>query len=311
LPGQKQEAAVKFVLTLGARRRLQSVISADVLTAFATAIASSLGVPARNVVVTQESPTTLGVVVRASGDSASADPSAAAAPMVDVASITSAVTSPSFVQSVASRVTAAGVSGIVIQAVSAPTQVSVVVEAPTPPPPSPIPSPPSPTAPAIQLSSTSKGGQGVPTGRGATPPNDGNMILALVVGTVFAILMMLCFPFGGALLMWWARKKRRAVIKAREAAFISIVPQMVDAETQCSDAGDDDDFMTGLGDLGAGALGGALGMRSRVDSSPGRVDASPCAQLAESTPSAEPRHDRIPAPTTPGRGPRSDVTLSL
>lgn len=293
------------MLTLGARRRLQSVISADVLTAFATAIASSLSVPARNVVVTQESSTTLGVVVRASGDSASADPTAAAAPVVDVASITSAVTSPSFVQSVASRVAAAGVSGIVIQAVSAPTQVSVVVEAPTPPPPSPIPSPPSPIAPAIQLSSTSKGGQGVPTGR------DGNMILALVVGTVFAILMMLCFPFGGALLMWWARKKRRAVIKAREAAFISIVPQMVDAETQCSDAGDDDDFMTGLGDLGAGALGGALGMRSRVDSSPGRVDASPCAQLAESTPSPEPQHDRIPPPTTPGRGPRSDVTLSL
>lgn len=137
------------------------------------------------------------------------------------------------------------------------------------------------------------------------------MILALVVGTVFAILMMICFPLAGALLTWWVRKKRRAVIKAREAAFVSIVPQMVDAETQCSDAGDDDDFMTGLGDLGAGALGGALGMRSRVDSSPGRVDAPSFAQLTESTPSAEPQRDRIPPPTTPGQGPRGDVTLSL
>ena len=151
-----------------------------------------------------------------------------------------------------------------MQAVSAPVQVSVVVIAPSPPPPMPPPSPPQPGAPVIGLYSTSdKAMTGIPTSQGAVPEEDANMVASLVIGTIFAIVMVICFPIGAVLLVLWVRKKRKAKIEAQKAYWLSIVPEMVDAETQCSDAGSDDEeggFMTGLGDIGAGALG----VRSRV-----------------------------------------------
>lgn len=336
------------MLTISGRRRLQS--GPDFLNAVAESIAATIGVPVNNVLVVQTSPTTLTVVVRvvtteAATAAAAATGSETPAAAVDVAAITAAVSAPSFVSSVQSQVTSKGHT-VTVQQISAPVTVVAVVTAPSPPPPKPPPEPPMPGLPAVTLFSSSKAYTGTPTDAGATPAEDSNMVASLVVGTVFAILLIICFPIATVLLVLWVRKKRKRIKEAQEAYFLSIVPEMVDAETQCSDAGSDDEeaggFMTGLGlpapgDTGAGVLAlEAQGARSRVDNlmestagsvqSPGvhaRIDSlmdTTTNSLAETTTgsvyqSPDAQHDRVVPPTaTPGArasSPRGSVSLTL
>jgi len=216
---------------------------------------------------------------------------AAAAEPITVASIETAVAAPVFTESVSSSLTSAGVSAT-IQAVSAPIRTTIVILAPDPPPPGEPPSPPPPVAPAIALTSSNAALGAAATGDGATPDADSSLVTSLVLGTICVIVLIVCFPVVTIALVYWVRKHRNARRQQeKDTTFVSVVAVMADAETQCSDAGDDDDF-------GAGVLGANTPM-------PGITESGSRDRIAPPTMA---NRDRIAAPFA---SPRGDVKLTL
>ena len=176
------------------------------------AIVAAMGLPgitASAVTLQVISSTELKVVIQMPDAQTLADAGqdASAAATITPASITSAVTSPSFTSTLSSDPT---MSSVTVNAVAPPTFVAALVDGPSPPPPSPPPLPPPPFEPLAMLSNSNgelvtdaaklkiAGAENLEAGQMAT----------IVSLTILSVLFIASLPVLFAMLVVHVRKRR-------------------------------------------------------------------------------------------------------
>jgi hypothetical protein len=181
---------------------------------FADAVVDAMGIPgltADDVTIVQLTPTTVEVTISMVSSSSGGSGSAPTVP-ITAASISAAVSSPSFTSVLAAdpRFTAAPT------AVSPPTFEETIIEAPSPPPPSPPPSPPPPTQPLLLFDSNLRTGD--ETDSGGEESNAGvyfgaGILSFLIIAFIVALLFVLHL-----------RRKRGGARILGKLSFTSVTP---------------------------------------------------------------------------------------